>query len=48
VEAIKHPANSEFTARLRWGSPAVPRELMQRLKQQFDPKGILNPGAYIV
>jgi glycolate oxidase FAD binding subunit len=46
--AIKHPAHPEFTSRLRWGRPGFPAELMRRVKQQFDPKGVLNPGAFLV
>jgi|DewCreStandDraft_1066081.scaffolds.fasta_scaffold00172_39 glycolate oxidase FAD binding subunit len=30
-----------------WGEPAGPLSLMRRLKQEFDPQGILNPGRFI-
>ncbi len=30
-----------------WGPSAYPVELMQRLKAQFDPQRVLNPGRYV-
>jgi glycolate oxidase FAD binding subunit len=30
-----------------WGRPPSGIQLMRRLKEQFDPKGILNPGRFI-
>jgi glycolate oxidase FAD binding subunit len=30
-----------------WGTPGDALELMKRLKQQFDPKGTLNPGRFV-
>ncbi len=30
-----------------WGSPGDALPLMRALKQQFDPKGTLNPGRYV-
>jgi len=30
-----------------WGEPAADFPLMQRLKEQFDPHGILNPGRFL-
>ena len=30
-----------------WGEPAADFPLMQRLKEQFDPQGILNPGRFL-
>jgi glycolate oxidase FAD binding subunit len=29
-----------------WGIPNSAKPLMQQLKQQFDPQGVLNPGRY--
>lgn len=46
--ALKHPDHAEFTSRLRWGSLGFPSELMRRVKRQFDPQGVLNPGAFVV
>ena len=30
-----------------WGNPGDAFALMRALKQQFDPKGTLNPGRYV-
>ena len=30
-----------------WGTPGDTLPLMRALKQQFDPKGTLNPGRYV-
>ena len=31
----------------RWGPPPEGFEIMRRLKQSWDPAGILNPGRYV-
>ena len=31
-----------------WGSPPPALELMRKIKKQFDPHGLLNPGRYVV
>lgn len=31
-----------------WGPPQAPLPLMRALKAQWDPRGILNPGRYVV
>jgi glycolate oxidase FAD binding subunit len=30
-----------------WGEPAADFPLMRRIKEQFDPQGILNPGRFL-
>ncbi len=30
-----------------WGDVGGPREIMIRLKEQYDPDGVLNPGRYV-
>jgi glycolate oxidase FAD binding subunit len=30
-----------------WGTPGGTLPLMKSLKQQFDPKGTLNPGRFV-
>lgn len=31
-----------------WGAPPQNLELMRRIKAEFDPEGLLNPGRYVV
>lgn len=33
---------------MHWGAPPAGLELMQRIKAEFDPAGLLNPGRFIV
>ncbi|MDR7434021.1 MAG: FAD-binding oxidoreductase [Armatimonadota bacterium] len=46
--AVILSAPVELKARLDvWGEPPAGIHLMRRLKEQFDPKGILNPGRFV-
>ncbi len=42
-----YPLESALDQQTIWGSPGPELRLMQRIKQQFDPEGILNPGRFI-
>jgi glycolate oxidase FAD binding subunit len=44
---IAAPAGARLAARDVWGPPPAGAPLMQLLKQQFDPAGILNPGRFL-
>jgi glycolate oxidase FAD binding subunit len=30
-----------------WGEPGLDFSVMRRLKEQFDPQGILSPGRFL-
>jgi len=36
------------TALGAWGTPPPTIELMRRIKREFDPQGILNPGRFVI
>ena len=44
VEACPPPLKERIDV---WGEPAADFPLMRRLKEQFDPQGILNPGRFL-
>jgi FAD/FMN-containing dehydrogenase len=45
VIAGKHPNRANLKV---WGEPPATIERMRDLKKAFDPKGILNPGRFLV
>jgi glycolate oxidase FAD binding subunit len=44
VEKMGHALKTGFDV---WGYQAPAVELMRRIKQEFDPKGLLNPGRFV-
>ncbi len=44
VEEVRPEVKSGFDI---WGYDAPALEIMRRIKHEFDPKGILNPGRYV-
>ncbi|PHS16959.1 MAG: hypothetical protein COA78_03650 [Blastopirellula sp.] len=47
VCVISNPGNQECTHQLTWGGLGVPYDLMNDVKQQFDPDNVLNPGRFV-
>jgi glycolate oxidase FAD binding subunit len=47
VVTLKNPQAVEVTAGSRWGRLSAPLSIMQQVKEQFDPRGILNPGRFV-
>ena len=47
VCVLSNPGNQECTYQLTWGGLGVPYELMDNVKQQFDPDNVLNPGRFV-
>lgn len=41
------PIESRLDQQTIWGPPGPEMRVMQRIKQRFDPEGILNPGRFI-
>lgn len=48
VSVLSNPGGSERTHQSVWGIPNSPLELMEAVKREFDPRGILNPGRFVV
>jgi FAD/FMN-containing dehydrogenase len=44
---MESPAEAELSQETVWGPPGDGQRVMETLKQQFDPQGILNPGRFI-
>jgi glycolate oxidase FAD binding subunit len=47
VVVLSSPQGLEATRRLVWGGAGDDASLMQAVKNQFDPHGLLNPGRFI-
>lgn len=47
VVVLSNPGGSEMTHQCVWGGGSAPFELMSRVKEQFDPKDLLNPGRFV-
>lgn len=47
VVVLANPGGAEMTHRCVWGGADAPWELMARVKDQFDPKDLLNPGRFV-
>lgn len=48
VITLANPGRVEMTPQSVWGATDVPLGLMARVKQQFDPRNILNRGRFVV
>ena len=44
---LSRPADSAWDRHVVWGLTGQAHRLMQRIKDQFDPRGILNPGRFV-
>ncbi len=44
---LSNPSGAEMTHHNVWGAADVPFDIMQRVKQAFDPNNILNPGRFV-
>ena len=48
VVVTEHPFESRLDRQAIWGSPGPEVRVMERIKQRFDPDGILNPGRFVL
>jgi glycolate oxidase FAD binding subunit len=48
VVVLAWPDGMELTRRVAWGNAPADLPLMQAVKSQFDPQGLLNPGRFVV
>ncbi len=44
---LESPAGEELSRETVWGPPGDSQRVMEAIKRQFDPQGILNPGRFI-
>jgi glycolate oxidase FAD binding subunit len=47
VVVLSNPSGAEMTRQGVWGAIDAPFELMTTVKQEFDPKNILNPDRFV-
>jgi glycolate oxidase FAD binding subunit len=47
VVILSNPSGLEMTARSTWGSIPAPLSLLSRIKNNFDPGNVLNPGRFV-
>ena len=47
VVILSNPSGREMTARSTWGSVPAPLSLLARIKNNFDPGNLLNPGRFV-
>ena len=47
IETLRCPNPADLTIGTMWGNLSAPAWLQSRIKEQFDPQGILNPGRFV-
>ena len=47
IETLRCPNPADLTIGTMWGNLSAPDWLQRRIKEQFDPQGILNPGRFV-
>ena len=47
VVILANPSGAEQTRQSVWGNSLAPYELMTKVKREFDPQNILNPGRFV-
>ena len=47
IVVLSNPGGAEMTHQCVWGGIDAPFALMSRVKEQFDPKDLLNPGRFV-
>ena len=45
---VSYPNGIDFNRQTIWGPAIDDARVMQAIKSQFDPKGILNPGRFVL
>jgi glycolate oxidase FAD binding subunit len=47
IVMLANRPREEMTRQTVWGEAKTPFELMQRVKREFDPENVLNPGRFV-